>query len=298
MIKVSIEKLTNGIILIGIGTLFLLSNLGVIHWSVFQVILQLWPLILIIVGINLILKNKPIIVFTTWLLFFIAVVTYGFVFQETYEPGITPANEIFSVVKQEETTDARLDLNIGAAKVNLDAKTNHLVYASINPQRIKGNVKYNNNQQEAVIRFENARSVGTNIESISQNYQFSLNDDVLWDIDAEMGAVSGDIDFSSIKVKKLDLDLGASNLRLKFGDAYDETAKINIEAGASNIDVLIPETVGVKLRLDGLVSKSEVEYLNWQKNGDYYYSPNYQEAASKLDFEVSVGVGRFRLDIY
>ncbi|SNS04121.1 hypothetical protein SAMN05446037_100383 [Anaerovirgula multivorans] len=294
----NIEKLTNGIILIGIGILFLLSNLGMIHWSIFHVLLQLWPLILIVVGINLILKNRYIVVIITWLLFFAAIITYGFVFHEKFEAGITATNETFTIVRQEETTEAKLDLNIGAAKVSLDSKTGHLIYASINPQRIKSNVKYRNNQKEAVIQFDHIKLAEKNISSISDHYQFSLNDDVIWHIDADMGASSGDMDFSSIQVKKLDLDVGASNLNLKFGDTYHDVSEIDIDAGASNIDIILSKTSGVKLKLDGLVSKGNVEVLGWQKTGDYYYSPNYQEAASKLHFDVSMGVGKFGIGLY
>lgn len=121
----NIEKLTNGIILIGIGILFLLINLGVIHfhWSIFHVLLQLWPLILIVVGINLILKNRYIVVIITWLLFFAAIITYGFVSQKNNVESLgwqKNGDYYYSPNYQEAASKLHFDVSMGVGKFGID----------------------------------------------------------------------------------------------------------------------------------------------------------------------------------
>ncbi|SET73592.1 hypothetical protein SAMN05660297_03322 [Natronincola peptidivorans] len=296
MIPINIEKLTDGILLIGIGILFLLSNLGIIHWSIWGAIINLWPLILIIIGTNILLKNKPLVVAATWILFFAILVTYGFLFQEKHEERSIAANEVFSVIKTEETTHGKASLNIGGTNLNITSDGRHLIHASINPSLIKSDLQFRNNKQEAVLRFDTIKSSVSHIGSSSEHYTFKLNDTMIWQVDAKVGAVSGDLDFSSLLIEKLDLSVGAGNLHLIFGDLH-EKSDIKISAGASNIDILLPEDAGVKLKLNGLVSKGNVESLGWQKIDDFYYSPAYHTAESKLHFDISMGVGRLNVDL-
>lgn len=52
------SKVLWGLLLIVIGALILLDNLGVIFFDVSDFIVTWWPLILIIIGVNIILNNR------------------------------------------------------------------------------------------------------------------------------------------------------------------------------------------------------------------------------------------------
>jgi hypothetical protein len=43
------------LVLIGIGIVFLLNNLGVVNWDVWDTLFQLWPILLVALGLDLIL---------------------------------------------------------------------------------------------------------------------------------------------------------------------------------------------------------------------------------------------------
>lgn len=103
MIKINTKKLTDGIILIGIGLLFLLKNLGIIHWSIFSVLFQLWPLILVVAGINIIFKNNAIITIITWGLFFMGIFFYGSLFHRGYIDINSITNKILPIIKSKKT---------------------------------------------------------------------------------------------------------------------------------------------------------------------------------------------------
>jgi len=80
---------TPGIILIGLGTYFLLRNLGIIGFISFRYLFQFWPVVLIIAGINLIFKKYPFVSVLTWTLFFAIIIILGIMLeQETYFPMI------------------------------------------------------------------------------------------------------------------------------------------------------------------------------------------------------------------
>ena len=51
-------NLIPALVLIAVGTLFLLNNLGLTHLSLGALIQTWWPAVLILVGISLLFKNR------------------------------------------------------------------------------------------------------------------------------------------------------------------------------------------------------------------------------------------------
>ena len=50
--------LVGPVILIGLGVVFLLNNLGILSWSMWDVIFRLWPLLLIAAGLDIIIGRR------------------------------------------------------------------------------------------------------------------------------------------------------------------------------------------------------------------------------------------------
>ena len=46
------------VILIGLGVVFLLNNLGILDWSVWEVIVRLWPVLLIAAGLDVLIGRR------------------------------------------------------------------------------------------------------------------------------------------------------------------------------------------------------------------------------------------------
>ena len=46
------------VILIGIGILFLLNNFGIVSWNVWEYIIRFWPVILILIGLQILLGKS------------------------------------------------------------------------------------------------------------------------------------------------------------------------------------------------------------------------------------------------
>ena len=52
-------KPVGALILIALGVIFLLKNLGIADIRIFEVLSVWWPLILIAVGVSMLLKRRP-----------------------------------------------------------------------------------------------------------------------------------------------------------------------------------------------------------------------------------------------
>lgn len=283
-------KLINGIILITIGIFLFLVNLGYISFSILFGIFDLWPLIFIVVGVNILFKKKSI-TFITWTLFFVILILYGVFYQGGIVKNELIRNNI-NVKKPIETTYGEFDLDIGAAKVNIDSEEEGLIRANLEGRELLYNEAYKNSKETANLRFEGKEYSITNLDkSKSSNYNFNLNKDVIWDLDLDLGAISGKLNFEEIPIKSIDLDFGAGDLDMILGNKYNNS-NIKIDSGASNLTIVIPKEAGIKIKLDAALTKTNIDDLNLNKSGDYYLSSNYEEANKKLEFDIDMGAGK------
>ncbi len=281
------RRITGGIILVVLGSLFLLANLGYIGFDVLLGIFDLWPLLLVVAGVNILFNRKLIVSLIAWITFFIILILYG-----TFYRGIN-ANTDFKThfTKPVETSHGELNLDIGAARIGVTSEKNHLLKVDARGIKLSHNNTYRNDMETVIFNFANKSHSPAIYRTGSSDYNFKLNEDVIWDLDLNLGAISGTLDLENIATRSVDLDMGAGNLNIILGNKYGKS-DIKIDSGASNISITIPKGAGIKIKLDSSLSKINMDDLNLIKLGDHYISPDYEDKDIKLEFRISMGVGR------
>lgn len=280
------KRLVSGIILIILGILFLLSNLGYISFDVLFGIFDLWPLLFVIAGINILFNKKPIVILITWIIFFVILILYG-IFYGSINTDIDFSTHF---TKPAETSYGKLNLDIGAARVDIDSEKDNLLKVNARGIKLDYNDIYKNNNETAIFNFANRSHNSIIFDTKGNNYDFKLNEDVIWDLDLDLGAISGTLNLENIAAKSITLNMGAGNLNIVLGNKYDQS-DIRIDSGASNINITVPKNAGIKIKSDSSLSKIDIDDLGLIKSGDYYISPNYEKEDVKLEFHISMGVG-------
>ena len=280
------KRLMSGLILIILGILFLLTNLGYISFEVLFGIFDLWPLLFIIAGINILFNKKPIVILITWIIFFVILILYG-IFYGSVNTDIDFSTHF---TKPAETSYGKLNLDIGAAGVDIDSEKDNLLKINARGIKLDYNDIYKNNNETAIFNFANRNHNSIIYGTGSNNYNFKLNEDVIWDLDLDLGAISGTLNLENIATKSIALNMGAGNLNIVLGNKYDKS-DIRIDSGASNINITVPKNAGIKIKSDSSLSKIDIDDLGLIKSGDYYISPNYEKRNIKLEFHISMGVG-------
>lgn len=283
------NKELGGLIFIIIGILLLLFNMGTINFNVFISLLDLWPLILIAIGINIIFKNNRVISYITWGLLFVIIIIFSISTQGISNTSIR-SNDIV-IEKFPETKYGSLNLDTGASKIIMDSTDKHLLSADLRGRQLDLKQEYNNNNETAIINFQSGMFKIRDRDRERHNtlYNFYLNKDVIWDIDLNLGAVSCEMNLEDIPVRRIDLDSGAADLTFILGNKHN--LDFEIDAGASNINIIIPQDVGLKIEIDSALSSSNIKDLNLIDRGDYYTSQNYDDANIILNFDIDMGVG-------
>ena len=283
-----------GILFILLGGFWLLSNLGFINlsvWSIIEGLFDLWPMIFIVLGVNIIFKGKKYVQVISWIIFFAIVITYGFFQYGTDVQFNTKSNNIVSE-KLLETMIGVLDLDLGGGNITIGAcDEKKLITAHNSNPYVSHRIDYENNNKKANVLFKEKNHTIINTGRQGYDYDFQLNKDMQWNIDLDMGALNGTFDLSQFRVDKLDIDMGAGKATLIFGDLSDYT-DVKIGAGASDFNLVIPKDVGVQMKVDSAITSGNIKYLNWERNNNVYTSPNYKDARKKINFNIDMGVGK------
>lgn len=285
-----------GVFLLTVGILWVLWSVGVVTWSIVNAMFVLWPLILVIIGVNIIFRNNGIVRAVAWIAFLAILISYGYFFDDRKNTGegITAGKNVV-IEMLPDTQKGNLRLAFGGTKISMDSNTSNLLEADIQDPDITYTESNENGTASIAFDKKNYKITSLNSNLNNHNNRFHLNNQVVWDIDIDTGAVEGDFDMSDLAVGKLSLDTGAANLRLALGDRSANTV-VEVNAGASKIDFDVPAAAGVKVKMDGGLNSTNFDGSNWEKRDGYYFSRGYEEASVKIDMDVDMGVGKLSVN--
>ncbi|HTY37182.1 MAG TPA: DUF5668 domain-containing protein [Bacteroidota bacterium] len=291
-----------GVLLIAIGGLFLVNNLGVLNVN-WDTIWRLWPMILVFWGLTILVGRQrlpwyAVVLLILLLLFMIAAAAttnfihsdFDFVsrdgYRQTFEEPLAPNTE-----------KATFRLQSGAGRFYIRDTTKQLVTAQTetNFGKYQLSREQSDNASYATLEFR-GRNRGWNFGGGRNRVDVRLNPEPLWTINLEVGAASGDFDLSPFKVEELRLDAGASSMKIRLGDRAEET-RVRVKTGASSTSIEVPESVGCEVHLETALSGKRIRGFE-KMSGNRYQTSNFESAAKKITIDVSAGVSEIRVDRY
>lgn len=257
------RSLFGPIFLIGLGVYFLLRNMGIVSDLNWAVALQLWPLLLIFIGINIIVQQvrRPFGTALSGLVGLTAIAVFGAVLLFGVElPFLSRFNLQNSVEYRQETVAVSadgvetavvsLDLgSLGAEITGADSSQNVLegtlsLAGDLDlRQRIQGS--------EAIMSLsENTSNFwwGSWMTSEQQPpWQIGLSRTVPLDLTVDVGSGQTDLALGSLLLSDLYVDVGsgATNLQMPGGD-YD----IRLDGGSGKLVMTLPQNGRHELELD------------------------------------------------
>ncbi len=123
-----------------------------------------------------------------------------------------------------------------------------------------------------------------------------LNNNPEWELNFDVGAASVDLDLTQYKVSTLNVGMGAAAFNVKLGNLVD-VARIKIDAGASDIDILIPDSVGCEINSDAALSSRNYEGFT-KINNDIYRSEDFDKFSKKIYIDIDCGVSSIDVKRY
>jgi hypothetical protein len=293
-----------GVLFIAFGGIILINNFTniIFNWGM---LLKLWPLIFILWGVSLLFKTTSGKAIMAGLIALIIAISVFAAFQSAF----SFANNVFVFEFEDEdypeidSTGRRefiepFDSLISNAVFNLRAGAGTFRVTDTSDDLMKANIRGDN-----VIYEINRRGSGENAEitlnmrkqkvrfsrgKMNNNVLIALNETPIWDMDLNVGAASLDFDLSPYIINRLNLETGAASIKLKFGDKSERT-DVKINAGASSLEILVPESAGCEIRTNAALSSKNFSGFD-RIEDDIHRTGNFDTAQNKILLNIDTGI--------
>ena len=278
-------------LIIALGVLLLLQTTGVMQWEAWSAIWRLWPVLIIVLGINIAFGNRmPWLAGTLIALVLIAAVGIGIAISNDVLSGAESVATLEEPLDGVERVDLIIDLGAGTLSVgSLPETSASLVEGELRSFGVS-------NVRTSVTRSGDHAEIELSTGGFT--FDFFGNGDRRWDvrlspaprisIDLNTGASNLTLDLTSLNVSNLSISGGAADIEIL---APQDAGHVNIEidVGAANVDVVIPELVGARIDADLGLSGLSVDERRFPKVGDVYESRNFDTSPNRIYLEIDAG---------
>jgi hypothetical protein len=284
------------LLLIAIGVIVLLANIGVLSSEALLRLGDLWPLLLVILGLQLILNHTmPRQQATLIGLGATVVIVAGAVAYSALAPaapfGTRQAN---ASGRLGGLTAATLDLGYSGATVDIQA-------GSLGDSLYQARVDYPGSDNPPTISLDHETGtldIGEGsgfgplrfLGAARRHVAVTLSDRIPWTIKISAGATNAHLDLRRLQLARLEISGGASRLDAQL-PAPKGTVRIVISGGVSNLTLRAPAGAPWHVAVSGGVSGLRINGSSHAAvGGDFQQqSPDYAGASDRLDVEISGG---------
>jgi hypothetical protein len=290
------------LILIFIGGVFLLQNTGHLPPNYWINLWRLWPLLLVLIGIELLLAHR-----VAWFvlagiaavaLILGAVVTYASL-------GVSGAGDAYTSTVQTTlgaASEAAVAISFGAGQLNVGpieqpgpGELATMTYSG--PRNLAPQASYSASGGLGQLNYQTSGRSGPGFPPFldgsspaEARMDLGLAPNVaITDFVVQTGATDAHLDLSTLQVSSIDMSIGAATAWVRFPQAGVTTA--HITGGASTITLEIPQGVAAQIQHGGGLSTLNVDQTRFpQASAGVFRSPDYDTAQNKLDLDVQTGV--------
>jgi hypothetical protein len=235
-----------GVLLVAVGLLFVLRNLGYFYFS-WHSFWRLWPVILVLLGVSLLPVKGFIRIIISFAIIVLSVVfltddqtssSYNNWYDnwnwnwndrewnnDTEDESDTWNNQLLTEDYDSIIQNAVLDLDAVAGEFRISSTDTYLLKFEREGNVGKYSLDAENAGSSVVLKLSmNGRKIRSG--NVKNDANISLNPNVVWDLKVDAGAAKIDFDLSPFKIDRVDVDGGASSLRLKLGDLYEDRKSV------------------------------------------------------------------------
>ncbi|MBI3914858.1 MAG: hypothetical protein HY327_11825 [Chloroflexi bacterium] len=285
------------LILITAGVLLLLSNLGYLPLSFWDTAARFWPLIIIMIGVQIIFGRRSLVASLAIIALWVGLVGGALWF--AFAQGSAPVNvaltsdAISEPLGEIKSAVINLDLGVSATTVKAaSADSTDLVsgtYRHAEGMRIEKKYQIVGNEGRLSLN-----ETGTFFPGSPQaKLDLLLSPRVPLQLNIDGGVGSATLDLSALNAPMIEIDGGVGSLALTTPQIG--AMKIKVSGGVGNLQITIPPGVAARIRVNTGIGGTNVDTARFPKSGEYYQSADYAGAANRIDLDVNGGVGAIKI---
>lgn len=137
------------------------------------------------------------------------------------------------------------------------------------------------------------RRMGPVFGRVRNNWDIELSPETPMELRLDLGVGKAEIDLSGIPVQKLDIQVGVGGMDLDLSGARKEGLTGQIEGGIGRAKILLPEDIGVRIRIQG--GLGSIDAFGFIRDGETYRNEAWGKAAIGIELDIEAGIGQIDL---
>ncbi|HOT95613.1 MAG TPA: LiaF-related protein [bacterium] len=118
-----------------------------------------------------------------------------------------------------------------------------------------------------------------------------------FDVDFKVGKVQL-VNLGNANFSEADINSSVGEMSIDFNGEKIRHAMARVDLEIGETTIIVPEDIGVKVKVSKFLFLSNVDYPNWfTQEGSYYYSRNYEKEKDSLYLVVSTGIGTLKMRV-
>ncbi len=293
------RSLVGPIILIGLGVILLLNNLGLLSWTIWETLFRLWPVILIAIGLDILIGRRSL-----WGSLLAAALALGIFGGAVWLLAARPAagqavttEQISQPLGDAARAEVEIGFGVGQLRVSTMTDSKNLIEGTVALSRSETILR------DFEITGDTARftlhSQGVPVlpfggfGKLESGWQLKLNRDVPMTVSISTGVGESQIDLSELRATDVQVSTGVGQTVLTL--PASGTVQADVNGGVGQTIIYIP--AGMAARVDVQHGLGDVSV-----SGDFtgedgvYTSAGYGTAENRVDLEVNGGVGNIVIE--
>ncbi|MGZ6343278.1 MAG: LiaF transmembrane domain-containing protein [Candidatus Limnocylindrales bacterium] len=252
-----------GVILIGIGLLFLADTMSSGRFDAGEAFARWWPLILLVLG--------------------------GAILLEAVWPGRPEVRSLALDLAGAERATVRIDFGAGRLRIGR-AGPGRLAEGTF-----EGGLRYRL-EGPGQLRLDPGDDAWWSWRGRGLQWQLGLSGEVPLDLELHCGASEVELDLSDLRLASLALSTGAAGARVTLPRAAG-TSSARIEAGMAGVRVRVPEGVAARIRSQVALGSTSVDTRRFPPAADGgWASPDYASATNRVEISLQGGLGSLTVE--
>jgi hypothetical protein len=128
----------------------------------------------------------------------------------------------------------------------------------------------------------------------SSEWNVGLTAEVPLELKIDAGANKSVLDLRELRVSRLDLQTGASDVRVLLPRSAGMTA-VKSSHGAASLTIEVPPGVAARIKTTMALGSTQVDETRFPRSAGGYESPDYATAVNRVDIDASGGVGSLKV---
>ncbi len=287
------------VILIGVGLVFLLNNLGLLSWSVWDTILSLWPVLLIAAGLDILIGRRSCLGSLLVLILVLALIAGGVWL--ALSPAVggqeLPSETIGQPLPAARLADVTINPGLGRLRLSALTETGKLAAGTVSLERgeqTTSDLRISGDTAYYTLKSQGWRSFGGWFGA-NRTWDLQLTGELPLRLKTSNGMGESDLDLARLNLASLDVSTGMGKTTVTLPGRGQFQAKVS--AGMGEVIVNIP--AGMAARIHARTGLGVSRVFGQQGFGNVSMTtPGYETAESRVELEVSCGMGSVVIQKY